>query len=102
MDTYDSTLELLLNLVAQAQDRSEAAHPPAPEEDYHARLQAFLRARQDDPALRREVLRLSDLHDTLEDRHAAFHFQAGVQLGLALGRIAVLSGSEGNSQVAVL
>ena len=96
MDTYDSTLELLLNLVARAQRSCEAAAPLSPEGDYRAHLQDFLQSRQDDPALRREVLRLSDLHDALEDRHAAFHFQAGVQLGLALGRIAVLSGPEGN------
>ena len=40
--------------------------------------------------LRRQVLRLMDLHDELEDGHNRFHFQAGLQMGLELGRLRVL------------
>ena len=90
MDTYNGTLDLLLSLVAQEQRNTDAAQPHDPAEEYRQQLQALLHSRQDDPALRRELLRLSDLHDALEDCHAGFHFRAGVQLGLALGSIAVL------------
>ena len=31
-----------------------------------------------------------DLHDELEDGHNRFHFQAGLQMGLELGRLRVL------------
>lgn len=90
MDTYNGTIDLLLSLVAREQRNTDAAQPHDPAEEYHQQFQALLRSRQDDPALRRELLRLASLHDALEARHAAFHFRAGVQLGLALGSMAVL------------
>ena len=77
MNSINGTIDLLLSLVAREQRNAE-------------QLQALLHSRQDDPALHRELLRLSGLHDALEARHAAFHFRAGVQLGLALGSMAVL------------
>lgn len=90
MDTYNGTLDLLLSLVMREQRNADAAAFRAPAEEYRHQLEALLNSRQDDPALRRKLLRLSDLHDALEDCHAGFHFRAGVQLGLALGSIAVL------------
>ena len=93
MNTYNSTLELLLSLVAREQRNDDAGQPHDPYAEYRRELDALLRSRQDDPALRRELIRLSDLHDALEDRHNAFHFQSGLQLGLALGSIAVLPGA---------
>jgi hypothetical protein len=44
----------------------------------------------DDEPLRKELLGLADLHGLINCRHKHFFFQAGVQLGLALGSIAVL------------
>ena len=86
MNSINGTIDLLLSLVAREQRNADAAQP----QEYRQQLQALLHSRQDDPALHRELLRLSGLHDVLEARHAAFHFRAGVQLGLALGSMAVL------------
>lgn len=44
----------------------------------------------DDQPLRKELLGLADLHGLINCRHKHFFFRAGVQLGLALGSIAVL------------
>lgn len=44
----------------------------------------------DDQPLRKELLGLADLHGLINCRHKHFSFRAGVQLGLALGSIAVL------------
>ena len=86
MNSINGTIDLLLSLVAREQRNADAAQPHDPAEEYRQQLQALLHSRQDDPALHRELLRLS----ALEARHAAFHFRAGVQLGLALGSMAVL------------
>ena len=72
MDTYNGTIDLLLSLVAREQRNADAAQPHDPAEEYRQQLQALLHSRQDDPALHRELLRLSGLHDALEARHAAF------------------------------
>lgn len=90
MNSINGTIDLLLSLVAREQRNADAAQPHDPAEEYRQQLQALLHSRQDDPALHRELLRLSGLHDALEARHAAFHFRAGVQLGLALGSMAIL------------
>ena len=86
MNSINGTIDLLLSLVAREQRNADAAQPHDPAEEYRQQLQTLLHSRQDDP----ELLRLSGLHDALEARHAAFHFRAGVQLGLALGSMAVL------------
>lgn len=90
MNSINGTIGLLLSLVAREQRNADAAQPHDPAEEYRQQLQTLLHSRQDDPALHRELLRLSGLHDALEARHAAFHFRTGVQLGLALGSMAVL------------
>ena len=41
---------------------------------------------------RRELLALTDLHNLIACRHECFYFRAGIQLGISLGSIAVLSG----------
>ena len=82
MNSINGTIDLLLSLVAREQRNADAAQPHDPAEEYRQQLQTLLHSR--------ELLRLSGLHDALEARHAAFHFRAGVQLGLALGSMAVL------------
>ena len=64
MNLQDDTIQLLVDLVEKEQRRL-------------------------DP-LRKELLGLADLHGLINCRHKHFFFQAGVQLGLALGSIAVL------------
>ena len=39
-----------------------------------------------------ELLALTDLHNLIACRHECFYFRAGIQLGISLGSIAVLSG----------
>ena len=76
MNSINGTIDLLLSLVAREQRNADAAQPHDPAEEYRQQLQALLHSRQDDPALHRELLRLSGLHDVLEARHAAFHFRS--------------------------
>ena len=44
-----------------------------------------------DKAMRKELLGLTDLHNLIACRHECFYFRAGIQLGISLGSIAVLS-----------
>lgn len=66
MNSINGTIDLLLSLVAREQRNADAAQPHDPAEEYRQQLQALLHSRQDDPALHRELLRLSGLHDALE------------------------------------
>lgn len=59
-------------------------------QDYARRFHALMDRFADDQPLRKELLGLADLHGLINCRHKHFFFQAGVQLGLALGSIAVL------------
>ena len=59
-------------------------------QDYARRFHALMDRFTDDQPLRKELLGLADLHGLINCRHKHFFFRAGVQLGLALGSIAVL------------
>ena len=59
-------------------------------QDYARRFHALMDRFADDQPLRKELLELADLHGLINCRHKHFFFRAGVQLGLALGSIAVL------------
>ena len=41
--------------------------------------------------MRKELLALTDLHNLIACRHECFYLRAGIQLGISLGSIAVLS-----------
>ena len=59
MNSINGTIDLLLSLVAREQRNADAAQPHDPAEEYRQQLQTLLHSRQDDPALHRELLRLS-------------------------------------------
>ena len=80
MNLQDDTIQLLVDLVEKEQRRLDQFQPDS--QDY-ARF-------ADDQPLRKELLGLADLHGLINCRHKHFFFRAGVQLGLALGSIAVL------------
>ena len=71
MNLQDDTIQLLVDLVEKEQRRLDQFQP-------------------DNQPLRKELLGLADLHGLINCRHKHFFFRAGVQLGLALGSIAVL------------
>ena len=82
MNLQDDTIQLLVDLVEKEQRRLD--------QDYARRFHALMDRFADDQPLRKELLGLADLHGLIDCRHKHFFFQAGVQLGLALGSIAVL------------
>ena len=77
MNLQDDTIQLLVDLVEKEQRRLDQFQPDS--QDYARRFHALMDRFADDQPLRKELLGLADLHG-----------QAGVQLGLALGSIAVL------------
>lgn len=90
MNLQDETIQLLVNLVEREQRRLDRTQQDCL--DYDRRFQALLNRFHGDKALRRELLALTDLHNLIACRHECFYLRAGVQIGLALGSIAVLPG----------
>ena len=90
MNLQDDTIQLLVNLVEREQRWLDRTQPDC--QDYDHRFRALLDRFADDKAMRKELLGLTDLHELISCRHKRFFFQAGVQIGLALGSIAVLPG----------
>ena len=90
MNLQDDTIQLLVNLVEQEQRWLDRSQPDC--QDYDRRFRALLDRFADDKAMRKELLGLTDLHELIGCRHKRFFFRAGVQIGLALGSIAVLPG----------
>ena len=90
MNLQDDTIQLLVNLVEQEQRWLDRSQPDC--QEYDRRFRALLGRFDDDKAMRKELLGLTDLHEFIGCRHKRFYFQAGIQIGLALGSIAVLPG----------
>lgn len=90
MNLQDDTIQLLVNLVEREQRWLDQSQPDC--QDYDHRFRALLDRFADDKAMRKELLGLTDLHELIGCRHKRFFFRAGVQIGLALGSIAVLPG----------
>lgn len=88
MNLQDDTIQLLVDLVEKEQRWLDQSQPDC--QDYDHRFRALLDRFADDKAMRKELLGLTDLHELIGCRHKHFFFRAGVQLGLALGSIAVL------------
>ena len=88
MNLQDDTIRLLVNLVEREQRWLDWTQPDC--QDYGHRFRALLDRFADDKAMRKELLGLTDLHELIGCRHKRFFFRAGVQIGLALGSIAVL------------
>ena len=82
MNLQDDTIQLLVDLVEKEQRRLDQFQPDS--QDYARRFHALMDRFADDQPLRK------DLHGLINCRHKHFFFRAGVQLGLALGSIAVL------------
>lgn len=90
MNLQDDTIQLLVNLVEREQRWLDQSQPDC--QDYDHRFRALLDRFADDKAMRKELLGLTDLHELIGCRHKCFFFLAGIQLGISLGSIAVLSG----------
>lgn len=90
MNLQDDTIQLLVNLVEREQRWLDQSQPDC--QDYDHRFRALLDRFADDKAMRKELLGLTDLHELIGCRHKRFFFRAGVQIGAALGSIAVLPG----------
>ena len=90
MNLQNETIQLLVNLVEREQRRLDRTQQDCL--DYDRRFRALLNRFHGDKALRRELLALTDLHGLIACRHECFYFRAGIQLGITLGSIAVLSG----------
>ena len=88
MNLQDDTIKLLVNLVEREHRWLDRTQPDC--QDYDHRFRALLDRFADDKAMRKELLGLTDLHELIGCRHNRFFFRAGVQIGLALGSIAVL------------
>lgn len=88
MNLQDDTIQLLVDLVEKEKRRLDQFQPDS--QDYARRFHALMDRFADDQPLRKELLELADLHGLINCRHKHFFFRAGVQLGLALGSIAVL------------
>ena len=88
----NTTLELLAGMLQKCQREREENDPEsqALREEYQTLWRTFTEEHRHNRRLRRQVLRLMDLHDELEEGHNRFHFQAGLQMGLELGRLRVL------------
>lgn len=89
MNLQDETIQLLVNLVEREQRWLDQSQPDC--QDYDRRFRALLDRFADDKAMRKELLGLTDLHELIGCRHKCFFFRAGIQLGISLGSIAVLS-----------
>lgn len=89
MNLQDDTIQLLVNLVEREQRWLDQSQPDC--QDYDHRFRALLDRFADDKAMRKELLGLTDLHELIGCRHKRFFFRAGIQLGISLGSIAVLS-----------
>lgn len=89
MNLQDDTIQLLVNLVEREQRWLDQSQPDC--QDYDRRFRALLDRFADDKAMRKELLGLTDLHELIGCRHKCFFFRAGIQLGISLGSIAVLS-----------
>lgn len=89
MNLQDNTIQLLVDLVEKEQRRLDQFQPDS--QDYARRFRALLNRFHGDKTLRRELLALTDLHNLIACRHECFYFRAGIQLGISLGSIAVLS-----------
>ena len=83
MNLQDDTIQLLVDLVEKEQRRLDQFQPDS--QDYARRFHTLMDRFADD-----QLLGLADLHGLINCRHKHFFFWAGVQLGLALGSIAVL------------
>ena len=90
MNLQNETIQLLVNLVEREQRRLDRTQQDRL--DYDRRFRVLLNRFHGDKALRRELLALTDLHELIACRHECFYFRAGIQLGITLGSIAVLSG----------
>lgn len=90
MNLQDDTIQLLVDLVEKEQRRLDRTQQDCL--DYDRRFRALLNRFHGDKALRRELLALTDLHNLIACRHECFYLRAGIQIGLALGSIAVLPG----------
>ena len=86
MNLQDDTIQLLVDLVEKEQRRLDQFQPDS--QDYARRFHAEGNPFDEDAF--KELLGLADLHGLISCRHKHFFFRAGVQLGLALGSIAVL------------
>lgn len=88
----NTTLELLAGMLQKRRREREENDPEyqALREEYQTLWRTFTEEHRHNRRLRRQVLRLMDLHDELEESHNRFHFQAGLQMGLELGRLRVL------------
>ena len=87
----NDTLELLADMLQKRQreqDQNDVERRMLWKE-YQELLEAFKEEHRHNRRLRRQVLRLMDLHDELEDGHSLFRFQAGLQMGLELGSLRV-------------
>ena len=89
MNLQDDTIQLLVNLVEREQRWLDRTQPDC--QDYDHRFRALLDRFADDKAMRKELLGLTDLHELIGCRHKCFFFRAGIQPGISLGSIAVLS-----------
>ncbi len=89
MNLQDDTIQLLVDLVEKEQRRLDQFQPDS--QDYDHRFRALLDRFADDKAMRKELLALTDLHNLIACRHECFYLRAGIQLGISLGSIAVLS-----------
>ena len=89
MNLQDDTIQLLVDLVEKEQRRLDQFQPDS--QDYARRFHALMDRFADDKAMRKELLGLTDLHELIGCRHKCFFFRAGIQLGISLGSIAVLS-----------
>ena len=88
----NNTLEMLADMLQKRQRERDQNDPEyqALREAYQTLWRTFTEEHRHNRRLRREVLRLMDLHDELEEGHNRFHFQAGLQMGLELGHLRVL------------
>ena len=92
MNLQDDTIQLLVDLVEKEQRRLDQFQPDS--QDYARRFHALMDRFADDQPLRKERLELADLHGLINCRHKLFLVRAGVQMGVALGCIAVLQDRE--------
>lgn len=91
-NSFDNTIQFLLDYVRQEQRNEDAGQLKGLKSDLDGQLQALMELARETPELREALLRFTGTQGQLERRHCDFHFQAGVQLGLALGGIGVLQG----------
>lgn len=85
----NNTLKLLEDAALQRQRQRDSSDPGqrALLEEYQTLWQTFTEEHRHNRRLRREVLRLLDLHDELEDVRSRFQFRVGLEMGLELGSL---------------